>query len=94
MRKNGVGVWQRLERLFLCSFAVFCCFWCFGARAGAAPLQNVPTLLVQPDGTAVAAFSSGDETFNYLHDAAGSLIFQDSQGWYVYDVYRDGITAP
>ncbi len=94
MRKNGVGVWQRLERLFLCSFAVFCCFWCFGTRAGAAPLQNVPTLLVQPDGTEVAAFSSGDEAFNYLHDAAGSLIVQDSQGWYVYAVDRDGRPVP
>lgn len=78
--------------LFL--LVIFGWLWAFCAGAEAAPLENVPTPLVQPNGTAFTAYSSGDESFNYLHDAQGSLIVQDETGWYVYAANEDGQPVP
>ena len=37
----------------------------------AAYLKNVPTVVKNPDGTEIRCFATGDEYFNYLHDANG-----------------------
>ena len=51
----------------------------------AAPLRNVPVTLVQPNGDTLHCFASGDEYFNYLHDAGGYVIIRDeTTGFYVY----------
>jgi M6 family metalloprotease-like protein len=50
----------------------------------AAPLRNVPLTLVQPNGDTLHCLASGDEFFNYLHDANGYTIVQNEAGWYVY----------
>ncbi len=53
--------------------------------AKAAYLENVPMTLTQPDGTKLECFASGDEFYNYLHDAQGFTIIQDpTNGFYVY----------
>ena len=65
------------------------CFSLIGAHA--AYLRNVPKTLTQPDGTVLHCFASGDEFFNYLHDANGFTIMQHPQtGFYVYADKRDG----
>ena len=47
--------------------------------------------LTQPDGSVLHCFASGDEYFNYLHDANGYTIMQHPQtGFYVYADKRDG----
>lgn len=57
----------------------------------AAYLRDVPMTLTQPDGTVLHCFASGDEFFNYLHDADGFTIMQHPQtGFYVYADKRDG----
>lgn len=57
----------------------------------AAPLKNVPCTLVQPNGQIINCFVSGDEFFNYYHDANGYTIIQDREtGYYTYAV-RDGL---
>lgn len=48
-----------------------------------AKLANVPTELVQPDGSKMSAFFSGDEFYHYCHDAAGNQIVQADDGWFV-----------
>ncbi|MRR09466.1 M6 family metalloprotease domain-containing protein, partial [bacterium] len=53
--------------------------------AAAVYLENVPTTLTQPDGSAVACLIDGDEFFHRVHDAAGyTIIRNEASGWYVY----------
>jgi M6 family metalloprotease-like protein len=48
-------------------------------------LENVPTTLTQPDGSAVACLIDGDEFHHRVHDAAGYTIIKDgASGWHVY----------
>lgn len=63
--------------------------------AQAAPIRDFPVTLVQPDGEVIKCFVSGDEYFNYYHDAAGYKIIQDpATGYYTYAVEKDGKFAP
>ena len=68
---------------------IIACFCFLGVHA--AYLRDVPMTLTQPDGTVLHCFASGDEYFNYLHDANGFTIMQHPQtGFYVYADKRDG----
>lgn len=49
-----------------------------------APLRNIEIRLVQPDGQVVNCYASGDEFYNYLHDANGFTIVQGEEGYYYY----------
>ena len=75
-----------MKKLFLLLVACFCIL-----SGHAAYLRNVPMTLTQPDGTVLHCYASGDEYFNYLHDANGFTIMQHPQtGFYVYADKRDG----
>ena len=51
----------------------------------AAPLENTPVTITQPDGTVLRLLASGDEYYNWVHDADGYTILQDPiTGYYVY----------
>jgi len=50
----------------------------------AAPLKNMPLDLVQPDGTALKLYATGDEFHNWLHDKDNYTVVQNDAGWYVY----------
>lgn len=57
----------------------------FGNISIAAPISELPTTVTQPDGEELNLFVSGDEYFNYLHDADGNIIIQDyNTGYYTY----------
>lgn len=61
----------------------------------AAPLKNVPCTLVQPNGEVIHCFVSGDEFFNYYHDADGYTIIMDTEtGYYTYGVEQNGMVVP
>ena len=66
-----------LLALFLVSFQ-----WAF-----AAPLKNIPVRLTQPDGQVIECFASGDEFYNYLHDANGFTIVKGEGGYYCYAMH-------
>ena len=55
--------------------------------AFAAPLKNIPVRLTQPDGEVVECFASGDEFYNYLHDANGFTIVKGEGGYYCYAMH-------
>lgn len=61
----------------------------------AAPLYFFPTQLTQPDGTIINIFLSGDEYYNWVHDADNYTIVQDqNSGYYVYaDLLNDELVA-
>ena len=57
----------------------------FSAAISAAPLKDVPVTVNQPDGKILNCLASGDEFFNYLHDAKGNIIIQHPDtGYYTY----------
>ena len=63
-------------------------------QGNAAPLSNIPQTLTQPDGTEISCFASGDEYFNYLHDADGNIITENEDtGEYVYAKIEDGLVV-
>ena len=75
-----------MKKLVLILFACLCI-----ANAHAAYLRNIPMTLTQPDGTVLQCFASGDEYFNYLHDANGYTIMRHPKtGFWVYAEKRDG----
>ncbi len=43
----------------------------------AAPIKNLPVKLIQPNGSEINCFVSGDEFFNYIHDDSGYIIVQN-----------------
>ena len=66
------------------------------AAAGeAAYLTNVPQKVSQPDGTVLHLFATGDEYYNWLHDADGYVIVRDpANGVLVYATKVDGQLRP
>jgi len=64
-------------------------------RAVGAPLTFLPVVITQPDGSTVDCFASGDEFFNWLHDANGYTILKNpSTAWYVYARLENGKLVP
>ena len=61
----------------------------------AAPLKNVPCTLVQPNGQVIHCFVSGDEFFNYYHDADGyTIIMNNETGYFTYGIEQNGRVVP
>lgn len=52
--------------------------------AHAAWVENLPTQVTNPDGTALDILITGDEYFNYLHDNQGFTIIKGEDGFYYY----------
>jgi len=61
----------------------------------AAYLENVPITITQPDGTVINCFATGDEYYNWVHDADGYTMIRDKNtGYYCYAILSgDELTA-
>jgi len=60
-----------------------------------ANIENFPVEVVQPDGSVVNCFATGDEFYNWLHDEGGFTIIQNTEtGWYVYGKKENGRILP
>lgn len=57
-------------------------------------VENQPYQIQQPDGTVIDCFVSGDEYFNWLHDANGYTIVQAEDGYYYYGVQSGELVVP
>lgn len=51
----------------------------FCITASANPVWDEPYVIQQPNGEIIDCFMSGDEYFNYIHDADGYLIKKDEE---------------
>ncbi len=69
--------------LFFVSFSLFGAYF-----------RDLETTVRQPDGTKLEIYSSGDEFYNYLHDADGYKIIQGPDRYYYYAEMKDGKFAP
>ena len=58
-------------------------------------LEQIPVKLLQPDGSIINGFSSGDEYYVRLHDANNFTIIQDTNdGYYYYAHLLNDVVAP
>lgn len=57
--------------------------------AHAAPLRNMEVRLAQPNGEVIHCYASGDEFYNYLHDAEGFTIVKGADGYYCYAMHDE-----
>ena len=72
-----------MKKLFLVLALVMGVFqWAF-----AAPLKNIPVRLTQPDGQVIECFASGDEFYNYVHDANGFTFVKGDDSYYYYAMH-------
>jgi len=61
----------------------------------AAYLTDIEQELIQPDGTVLKCFASGDEFFNWLHDESNYTIIRDTHtGFYVYAKLEGNALVP
>lgn len=58
-----------------------------GLSVWAAPLKNIEVRLTQPNGQVINCYASGDEYYNYLHDANGFTIVKGDNGYYCYAIH-------
>ena len=67
----------------------------FVSNLQAAYLKNIPRTLIQPNGDTLHCFVSGDEFYNYLHDANNFTIIQHPiTGFYVYAQKEGSFVVP
>ncbi len=78
------------KRLLLLLAAVLVAF----TFSNASVVRNQPYQVQQPDGTTIHCFVSGDEYFNWLHDANGFTIIQAADGYYYYGIRQDEVVVP
>jgi M6 family metalloprotease-like protein len=84
---------KTLKKFIISMFLLFSMFTTVAPEA--APIRDFPVTLVQPDGEVIKCFVSGDEYFNYYHDAAGFKIIQNpATGYYTYAVEMNGEFVP
>lgn len=60
----------------------------------AAYFQNLPYSVTQPNGELIKCFVSGDEFYNWIHDAEGFTIIQSSNGYYYYAEQDGDLVKP
>ena len=73
---------KKTSLLFVLALVLGAFQWTF-----AAPLKNIPVHVTQPDGQVIECFASGDEFYNYLHDAQGFTIVKGEGGYYCYAMH-------
>ncbi|MCL2065739.1 MAG: hypothetical protein FWG98_15400, partial [Candidatus Cloacimonetes bacterium] len=60
-------------------------------NVNAAWIDNIQTVLTQPDGTTISAFLSGDEYYNFHHDSEYYTIIKDHvTGYWCWAISHDG----
>ncbi len=66
-------------------FALFIsCFFACIQGVQAAPVKYLPVEVIQPDGTVLSLFSSGDEFYHWVHDEKGFTILKNDDGYCYY----------
>ena len=84
--KEVVTMFKKKSTILFCIFVfIINLSFLITNPAHAAPLVNFPVTVTQPDGTKLNLFASGDEFYNWLHDADGYTVMQHpTSGYYVY----------
>ncbi|MDO8490842.1 MAG: hypothetical protein Q7T04_02360, partial [Dehalococcoidia bacterium] len=79
----------------LLSLVTFVIALALALSVSAAPLEDVPQTIVQPDGEELHVFATGDEFYHWLHDQNGYVIVQNAEtGFFVYAIEKAGDIVP
>ncbi|MCL2065611.1 MAG: M6 family metalloprotease domain-containing protein [Candidatus Cloacimonetes bacterium] len=82
---------KRAKTLVIRDRILFILFMSLFIILNAAWLENIPTVLTQPDETQIEAFLSGDEFHNWAHDEDGFTIILDPvTGFWCWAIAEDG----
>jgi len=57
-------------------------------------VKNQPYQVTQPDGKVINCYVSGDEFYNWLHDAQGYTIIQAEDGYFYYGIKKGEVVVP
>ncbi len=80
---------------YVCLYDLLFVFIVIVSTLQSAPLSFVPIELVQPNGTHLHVFVSGDKFYNWVHDKDNDTIIQDSSSRYdVYAILGKGKLLP
>ncbi|MCB2220462.1 MAG: M6 family metalloprotease domain-containing protein [Bacteroidetes bacterium] len=70
-------------------------FLIFSSSLFAAWIDKIPQTVVQPDGSVISCFATGDEFWNWLHDENGFTIIQNhDDGYYYYAILMSDQLLP
>ena len=70
-------------------FLALLIFWFAHGQVQSAYIRAIPVKVVQPGGDTLRCFASGDEHYNWLHDAQGFTIMRNAQtGYYEYVILK------
>ncbi|MDP8209187.1 MAG: M6 family metalloprotease domain-containing protein [Candidatus Stygibacter australis] len=76
-----------MKKFVILALVIFSGWLLFGAL-----LYDQPVSVEQPDGSKLNLLASGDEYYNYLHDANGYTVVQNPEtGYYVYGTMSRGV---
>lgn len=81
----------------ICKFAAAFCLTTVilaGLTVFAAPVDNLPMSVTQPNGDEITLYFSGDEIYSYMCDSDGNIVVENDNGFYVYAVLSDGEITP
>ncbi len=70
-------------------FVLYLVLFSLSLTLAGAPFSFLPHTITQPDGTEITCYVSGDEFFNWIHDAEGYSIIRGDDGYWYYAT-RDG----
>lgn len=86
MQRNKELIIKTISSIFIALIVTLC-----GYTTLAAPIADLPTTVIQPNGEELTLLASGDEYFNYLHDADGNIIIKNyNTGYYTYAQIENG----
>ena len=75
-----------MKRIFTITLIILIAF-----NLNAINVKNLPRTIIQPDGTKIECFITGDEFGGMIHDADGYAIKRNSKtGWWYYSTEKDG----
>ena len=77
---------KKLALVILLSFA-------FILNVDAAYLKDVENVHINPNGTKVTVYTTGDEYFRYTHDKNGNVLMKDKAGYYTYAKLINGVVS-
>ncbi|MCF8405550.1 MAG: M6 family metalloprotease domain-containing protein [Bacteroidales bacterium] len=84
-----------MKRIFPFRIVFFFVFSFLFQTAFGAWINQIPQTLIQPDGSSIQCFATGDEFYNWLHDEDGYTIIQNhTSGWYYYAQLENEVLVP
>ncbi len=76
-------------------FRIICFLGVYNLISLAAPLENIPITITQPNGMQFTCYTSGDEFYHWLHDSLGNIIIKDTvSNYYCYVIENSDSLVP